>query len=155
MKKSNLKYFAFTLLIFLTIGNIVGKEKPLNNIWQTLFKVTWQKKYSPELKTKVDFPKFSPEVKALDGKEIVISGYVLPTDLYEGNFVVLSAYPMAQCFFCGGAGPESVIEVYTRNKRRSFATERVTFKGKLELNDNDYSHLIYKLNDAVQYFETE
>jgi hypothetical protein len=159
MKYKNTNWFIGILLALILISWEISAEitaiKPQDNIWQTLFKVGWVKKYSPELKSKIDFPKFSPEVKALDGKTITISGYVLPTDLYEGDFVVLSAYPMAQCFFCGGAGPESVMEVYPRNNRRSFATERVTFKGILELNESDYSHLIYKLKDAVVYFEEE
>jgi hypothetical protein len=123
------------------------------NIWQTLFKITWQKKYNAELKVQIEYPKFSPEVQALSGKEITITGYVIPSDMYEGDFVVLSAYPVSSCYFCGGAGPESVMEVYPKNQRRSFATEKVTFKGKLKLNPDDHTHLIYILQDAIQVFE--
>lgn len=128
---------------------------PLENIWKTLMDIKWKKTYSSELQAEVEFPIFPPAVKALAGKTIVVSGYILPSDLYEGDFAVLSAYPMAQCFFCGGAGPESVMEVYVRNGRRSFATERVTFKGRLELNADDPSHLIYQLKDAVVYFSED
>ena len=127
----------------------------LDNIWKTLLQVKWKKVHDKVLKEDIDIPQFTPEIKALNGKTITVSGYILPTDLYEGNFSVLSAYPMAQCFFCGGAGPESVMEVYVRNSRRNFATERVTFKGTLELNDSDSSHLIYKLKDAVVYFSED
>jgi hypothetical protein len=125
------------------------------NIWQTLFKITWHRKYNAELKVQIEYPKFSPEVQALSGKEITITGYVIPSDMYEGNFVVLSAYPVSNCYFCGGAGPESVMEVYPKNQRRSFATEKVTFKGKLKLNPDDHTHLIYILQDAIQVFEED
>ncbi len=127
----------------------------LDNIWKTLLEVKWYKVYNDDFKAEIEMPKFTPAIQALEGKTIVVSGYILPTDLYEGNFTMLSAYPMAQCFFCGGAGPESVMEVYVRNGRRNFATERVTFKGVLELNATDTSHLIYKLKDAVVYFSQE
>ncbi|MCU0445248.1 MAG: hypothetical protein MUE85_10050 [Microscillaceae bacterium] len=127
----------------------------LGNIWQTLLKVTWQKKYNADLKVQIEYPKFSPEVQALAGKEITITGYVIPSDLYEGDFVVLSAFPVSNCYFCGGAGPESVMEVYPKNQRRSFATEKVTFKGKLKLNANDHTHLIYILQEAIQVFEED
>jgi|GEM_PF-2347815 len=127
----------------------------LDNIWKTLLDVKWYKAYSAEYKAEIELPKFTPAIKALEGKTVIVSGYILPTDLYEGNFTVLSAYPMSQCFFCGGAGAESVMEVYVRNGRRNFATERVTFKGVLELNDNDTSHLIYKLKDAVLHFSED
>lgn len=123
------------------------------SIWQTLFKVTWYKKFNAELKAEIPYPKFNESIKALDGKEITISGFVIPLDMYAGEYVVLSAFPANQCYFCGGAGPESVIEVYTSNQRNTFATQKVTFKGKLELNDSDHSHLIYILRDAKQVYK--
>jgi hypothetical protein len=152
----NHKTLVIGLLALLLLGwevlAEVRKTLPADNIWKTLLDIKWKKAYSEELKTQVEYPVFSPAVKALEGKTIVISGYILPTTLYEGNFTMLSAYPMAQCFFCGGAGPESVMEVYVKNGRRSFATERVTFKGTLELNATDTSHLIYKLKDVVLHY---
>ena len=131
---------------------------PINsqNLWQTLLKVTWTKKYDNTHKAEIEFPTFSPEVKALERKSITISGYLLPTDLYSGDdYVILSAYPMSQCYFCGGAGAESVMEIYVRNGRKTFATERLTFKGTLELNYDDTTHLIYKLKDAVLSFNED
>ena len=34
---------------------------------------------------KVDKPVFSPEVKALEGKEIYLKGYIIPTDGYKSH----------------------------------------------------------------------
>ncbi|MNL80290.1 hypothetical protein D3C87_2071030 [compost metagenome] len=56
---------------------------------------------------------------------------------------------MAACFFCGGAGPESIIELQFRKKKQRFRTDEVlTVRGKLALNANDVDHLNYILKDA-------
>ena len=147
-------FFALAFLAWEVVAE-VNEILPTDNIWKTLLDIKWRKAYHEDLKMQVDYPVFPPAVKALEGKTIIISGYVLPTDLYEGNFTMLSAYPMAQCFFCGGAGPESVMEIYVKNGRRSYATERVTFKGTLELNETDTNHLIYMLKDATLHFSED
>ncbi len=61
---------------------------------------------------------------------------------------VLSAYPYSMCFFCGGAGPESVMGLKLK-KNRKFKTDEIhLFKGTLELNANDIYELNYILADA-------
>lgn len=158
MKTIGLGIWVILLLNWqIVLFNFSGKSQLVSTdkIWQTLFEVTWYQKYNAELKVKIEYPKFSPNILALDGKEITITGFVIPPDLYEGNFVVLSAYPASSCFFCGGAGPETVLEVYPKNNRKTFATEKVTFKGKLKLNANDHTHLIYILQDATQVYSEE
>ncbi|WP_200942790.1 hypothetical protein [Dyadobacter sp. Leaf189] len=56
---------------------------------------------------------------------------------------------MASCFFCGGAGPESIIELQFKNKKQKFKTDAVKFvKGKLLLNPTDVEHLNYILTEA-------
>ncbi|MDX2302575.1 MAG: hypothetical protein NW226_07220 [Microscillaceae bacterium] len=142
-----------TVFTLFTIHRVGAFSFFNEDIWRTLFKVEWQKKYNAEFKIKVDAPRFTPEIKALDKKEITISGYVVPVEMYgSDDYVILSAYPANQCFFCGGAGPESVMEVYPLYTKKRFAGERVTLKGRLELNENDHNHLIYILRDAVQVF---
>jgi len=53
-------------------------------------------------------------------------------------------------FFCGGAGPETVIDILPKNKlkKRLTTDEKITFKGKLRLNANDLDYLNYILDDA-------
>ena len=53
------------------------------------------------------------------------------------------------CFFCGGAGPETVMEVYAKTPVK-FTSEAVTLRGKLELNADDVNRLIYSLTEAEQ-----
>jgi hypothetical protein len=126
-------------------------DLPRANLWQTLLKVKWHQKYSKELKTNIDYPEFTAEIKALNGKEITISGYIVPIDMYggDGSYFVLSAYPASSCFFCGAAGPESVMEVYPL-KKGVFQGSKFTVKGKLKLNADNPDHLIYVLEGAVQ-----
>ena len=90
-------------------------------------------------------------MKALAGKEVFITGYVIPVD-YDAGFFVVSKYPYANCFFCGGGGPESVVDLQFAGKHRNYKTdERLTFKGKLVLNADDIYKMNYILQGAVEY----
>ena len=134
------------------LGFVKGEAICLDSIWKTLKQITWKYKYSEEFKAKVAYPEFGPDIKALENKEVTITGFVVPVEMYAGEgqeYIILSAFPASSCFFCGGAGPESVIEVYpTDDSAFSSLKRTVTFKGKLELNPDDFSHLIYILRDA-------
>ena len=97
----------------------------------------------------VEYPIFSENIKAINGKEIEVKGYMIPLEELTGqNFFVLSAFPYNMCFFCGGAGPETVMEVNTI-KEIPFSEKPILIKGRLELNESDYNHMMYILNDAL------
>ena len=71
---------------------------------------------------------------------------------YDENFYVLSRYPFANCFFCGGAGPESVVDLRFKDENRMYETdERLTFRGKLALNADDVYQMNYILEGAEEY----
>lgn len=98
----------------------------------------------------VYFPVFSQKQKVLDGRTVRVSGYMIPVDA-EQNMYVLSAYPFSACFFCGAAGPESVMAIYFRKGNRTYKTdERVTLTGTLRLNETDVDELVYILDDAKE-----
>ena len=94
---------------------------------------------------------FLPYIAA-EGKECYITGYMIPVDVDE-DFYVLSRYPFANCFFCGGAGPESVVDLRFPDKaERSYQTDdRLTFKGTLRLNSDDVYQMNYILEGAVEH----
>jgi len=116
--------------------------------WQFLAKVKWNEKYFPKYEETVYYPVFSDEVTATDGKLVELSGYVIPVDV-EADYYVLSANPFASCFFCGNAGPESVVELQLTSKKNIFRTdERATFTGRLKLNWDDLEHCNYILQNA-------
>jgi hypothetical protein len=104
--------------------------------WNTFAQVTFHRKYSETFGFEVNIkpPAFSKELLELDGKEILVKGYVIPVDIELGMYMV-SANPFANCFFCGNAGPETVVELIPGSKLPRFSTDQiVTFKGVLQVN---------------------
>lgn len=120
------------------------------NVWKTLSKITYKKEYDEFLGFKIDKPVFADDVKNLEGKEVTVRGYIIPTEGYKSNTeFIFSAYPYSMCFFCGGAGPETVMEVESTNPVE-YTAEQVVLKGKLALNADDINRLMYLLVDARQ-----
>lgn len=118
------------------------------NLWKTLSKITYEKKFDELLGFKVDVPVFGDDTKALEGKIVEVSGYIVPVEGYKSHTeFVFSAYPYNMCFFCGGAGPETVMEV-TSKEPVKYSTERIKLRGKLLLNSDDINRLMYVLVDA-------
>ena len=116
--------------------------------WPTLARVTFTKEYDELLGLKVDKPVFSESVKALDGKPITLRGYVIPTEGYKSHKeFVFSAYPYSMCFFCGGAGPETVVEVFA-DAPIEYSPDAIAITGTLRLNGADPNALMYQLVDA-------
>lgn len=136
--------------IFLVALMSIGLSEQLlsQNMWPILGKVTYRKEYDALLGIKVDRPVFSREVKALAGKEIRIKGYIIPTDGYKSHTeFVFSAFPYSMCFFCGQAGPETVMEVKAKAAIK-YTSEPIEIKGKLQLNTDDVNRLMYQLVDV-------
>ena len=120
--------------------------------WQVLSDVEFTDIYLEELDAYYWMPEFGPQVIAAEGKEFHITGYMIPVDVDE-DFYVLSRFPFANCFFCGGAGPESVIDLRfpTREKRTYQTDDRLTFRGTLRLNADDVYQMNYILEGAVEH----
>jgi len=116
--------------------------------WKFLSHVEFKDKYFAEYEAWYLVPVFDKKVKALDGQQIMIKGYLIPMDV-EGGKYALSAYPFSACFFCGGAGPETVISLQFDEKPKRFETdEYLTFTGKLKLNSSDFDEFSYILESA-------
>lgn len=98
------------------------------------------------------FPTFPKIMKALEGKNVMMKGYVIPIEeTGDTQTLVLSANSYTTCFFCGKAGPESVMDIRLKNPqkmRRFKQDEKVAFRGKLKLNDKDYDYFNYILENA-------
>ena len=120
--------------------------------WQILSDVEFKDVYLEELDAYYWMPNFGAQVLQAEGKDFFIEGYMIPVDIDE-DFYVLSRYPFANCFFCGGAGPESVIDLrFPGKSERAYNTdERLTFRGRLKLNADDVYQMNYILVDAVEY----
>ncbi|RYC70596.1 DUF3299 domain-containing protein [Spirosoma sordidisoli] len=122
--------------------------EPVKLSWEALRDVTFKKKWYAEESVYMLYPTFGAGIQKLNGKAVELTGYVLPVDL-ETNTYVLSAFPFSACFFCGGAGPESVVSLKFKKAGKKFKTdERRTFRGTLKLNADNIYELNYILSDA-------
>ena len=116
--------------------------------WELLKDVEFDEIWSEEFQAYYMVPKFSKSVKEMDGKEVQIRGFIIPVDIVQ-DYYVLSANPYSSCFFCGQAGPESVMEIQMIQKYDGLRMDQViTFQGTLRLNIDDIYQLNYILEEA-------
>ncbi len=120
------------------------------NTWQVLAKVAYKKAYDDLLGIAVDKPIFSQDVRKLEGSRIRLSGYIIPTDGFKSHKeFVFSAFPYSSCFFCGQAGPETVVEIEARQPI-DYMSDIIVLEGVLHLNTKDVNRLMYHLSDVVR-----
>lgn len=118
--------------------------------WHEFAKTKFEPKYYEKIGEYLFYPTFSAELKALEGKEITVEGFYVPFAPEDGDYIIISKFPMSQCFFCGGGGPESIAEVTFKNAPSKFQVDDlITVKGRLKLNTNDIDHVNFILLDAV------
>ncbi len=138
------------LLMVLFIGGMVDTVRGQEVLdWMTLADVKFEKEYSEELMLEYDVATFGDLIKQFNGKEVQISGYVIALDALGVSFV-LSRNPNATCFFCGGGGPETIVDIKVKPKalKRYKMDERKTFKGILKMYPDNSSSFIYLLTEA-------
>lgn len=134
------------LSISLSITVVSAQEN--TNIWRTLSKISYKKEYDPLLGFKIDKPVFSDQIKQLEGKEITVKGYIIPVEGYKSHKeFIFSQFPYNMCFFCGGAGPETVMEVVSLDAVK-YTTEPIVLRGILRLNSDDIDRLMYKIENV-------
>lgn len=145
-----MKKYSFFLLFFYSVVQLAWGQQtaPIEITWETLSKVSFKKKIHAIDGGWYSHPFFGKEILALNGKEVSIKGFVFPFNTGE-ELYFLSAFPYSSCFFCGGAGPESVIQLELKKGQRTFKMDEVVrFKGKLLLNYDNLEQLNYVLQEA-------
>lgn len=119
--------------------------------WDTLADVTFRARYNKEFDMEIYYPLFGRSVKKLNGQELYIRGYIIPLNPAEGLYAI-SRFNYASCFFCGGAGPESIISLKFKTKPRRYKTdEYLAMKGRMELNDSNFRDFIYIFRDTEEF----
>jgi hypothetical protein len=137
---------SFPFLLLLVSGSVFAQT----DTWATFAKTKFDAKYSEKAQEYFLFPVFPEELKNLVGKEISMEGYYLPIDVEGNAYIILSKFPFSQCFFCGGAGPESIAEIYFKIKQTKFEPDQyIRIKGKLKLNEADIEHGNFIVEEAV------
>ena len=137
------------VLVLLILSVTLSFAQAKFDAWDAFAKTKFEPKYYEKLGEYLFYPTFSTELKALVGKEITIQGFYVPFAPEDGNYIVLSKYPMSQCFFCGGGGPESIAEVnFAKGQRKFQVDDLITVKGKLKLNTDNLDHVNFILTEA-------
>ena len=113
--------------------------------------ITFEERYNEMVEDYIYYPVFGAYPLSLKDQRIEIEGYIIPIEETQNDEVlILSAFPYSVCFFCGMAGPESVIDIKVKaGQKKDFTLdERVKFVGTLRLNDSDIDYLNYILEEA-------
>ena len=119
--------------------------------WKYLMGVSFEQSYNKKMAMEVSLPVFNDTLKMLDGKDVMIEGFYIPVDeTGDDKIVIVSAFPFSQCFFCGRAGVESIVDVLSPKKLPTLKVDtKIKFKGRLKLNRDNFDYLIYVLEEAI------
>lgn len=143
MKKTKSLLFLF----FISAASAFA-QNDLMLTWDQLGDVRFEETYDEGTGTFYDKPVFGPMIQSMEGREVKLTGYVIPMDV-NLNVYVVSRFPFSSCFFCGNAGPETVVDLQMNDKSLSFKNDdRRTFCGRLKLNAGKYSELPYILENV-------
>lgn len=145
-----MKKWSFILVAILLNGFLVSGVKA-QGVWKSLAEVSY--KISEDQFGELYVPVFSDQIKKLEGKEVEADGYIIPFEgMFKPEHIILSSLPLAECFFCGSGGPETVMEVMMASPIK-YTSKRVKIRGKLTLNATDPEKLMYILKDAKLILE--
>jgi hypothetical protein len=136
--------------LLLTALLVTFTAKAQTDTWALFAKTKFEARYNEKAAEYFLYPAFAQDLKDLVGKEISLEGYYLPIDIDGDAYIILSKFPYSQCFFCGGAGPESIAEVTFKVKQGKFEMDQyLRVKGKLKLNEGNIDHGNFILEEAV------
>ena len=114
-----------------------------DNMWKTLGKCTVhldKKKYLYSID-------YTPEVKAMEGKQITISGFMLPLEPTKEFAHFLLAKRTPTCAFCPPGAPNEIVEIFTK-KPLTWDEGLVVVTGKFGFTSNPELGLFFQLKDA-------
>lgn len=93
-------------------------------------------------------PLFQPDQLALDGKVQRLQGFMMPLQPGERQRHFLVSLVPLTCAFCVPGGPESMVEVRTRQPV-AYTQEPVVVEGRFAVLRDDPMGLFYRMTDAV------
>lgn len=111
------------VLFFITASNSAYSQLKLS--WKDVIDVYAKEVTFSEKNPAIAIKGQGKSLKDIEGKVITITGYFLDLDP-DGEWFMVSKNPFATCFFCGGAGPETVIELLKyKNVKKKFKTDDI------------------------------
>lgn len=121
-------------------------QNPTEVTWKLLGQIDFIKKKNPHY-GEVMYPIVNGTLKALQGKKIKASGFIVPID---SKTYALSKNVFAQCFFCGNAGPETIMGIKFKGNTPKLKTDTyVTMEGTFRYNADDIDDWIYHIENSV------
>ena len=119
---------------------------PIDSLnWKLLGMIKFVKKADKEY-GEVMYPQVSPLLKQKATKRIAMSGFIIPID---NTTYALSKNVFASCFFCGQAGPETIMGIKFKGATPKLKTDQyVTLVGTFRINENDVEDWIYHIDNA-------
>lgn len=135
-------------LLPLLLGALLLSAQEATDLpWSTFERLKFTEVYVEEVDSWLPVAEWTNDILALEGKRYRMTGYVIALDVLNNSYA-LSAYPFSACFFCGAAGPESVMNLELA-KESEFITDEVrTFEGVLKLS-SDPMEFPLNLEEAV------
>lgn len=137
------------LLLFLGFVWFSGFDSP-DRMWELFASTKFEEKLNRSLGVYFFYPKFTPNLQALEGKTVEFEGFFIPLNLQDSRTLILSKYPMAECFFCGGSGPESIALVHLKTTpgRKLKMDQIIRVRGILKLNSTDVEEMTFIISNA-------
>jgi len=118
------------------------------SVWKTLAEVQYEEPQFVSRGYDSPTPVFSDAIRSLQGQTVTVSGYIYPLKTKKASHhFVLSALPISSCYFCGGGGPETVIEIQAIHPIE-YTTRKITVKGILRTHESDPMGLLYTLENV-------
>ena len=136
-------------LIFTLFVSFYTYTQAQSNVWSTLAMVKFINGDDPMYAD--SGAGFAKMIEDLNGEEIEVKGYIVPLEgqIAQSHFMY-SAYPYNMCFFCGKAGPESVMEVFMEEGDKVKFTEKaIRLKGIFRWQPNVLNDIMFTLEHAT------
>lgn len=137
------------LFLFVVCGSMIAASQE-NLSWEILADVEWSEEYDSTTSVSSLTAIFGSSISDYHDQEVYITGYVIPLDALGISFA-LSRNSYASCFFCGQAGPETVMDLMVRPgtiPKTKYNDYPLKFKGTLILKEVNPTGFNYQLINA-------
>ncbi len=129
-------------ILFISISGVAFSQQKITwknvvDIYAKEFRLT-EKNPTSKINTK------TMSLEDIANKKVSIRGYFLDLDP-NGEWYILSKNPFATCFFCGKAGPETVLQLL------DFKNTKKKFKSDDLVEVTGVFNTIYDLEDKVSF----
>lgn len=153
-----MKYLVILIAILMVSNTDLQAQRAKKdvNYWDVMQDVSIKSKFDPATENFTNTPTFGKKILKLDGKKIYLKGFIIPADLTKGR-MTLSKFSYSSCYFCGAAGPESVIEIVAQTPIIYRMDKPIVLEGTLRINrttdtqEYDPFRLLYILEDATYH----